>query len=90
VSGLAERDCCARTRNLRSARRAGPWLLLALLVPKCPLCVAAWFAAAGLAGVADLTARHLDPHALSALMIACALAGLACLVRDYRSTVARS
>jgi hypothetical protein len=58
-----------RTDRKLQACAAGPGLVLAVLAPKCPLCVAAWLAALGLG---TTLAPWLKP-----LLLACALGLLA-------------
>jgi hypothetical protein len=54
-----------RGRRARSVASSVGTVLCALLVPKCPLCVAAWLGAAGIgAGAATLVAPFVRPAAL--------------------------
>ena len=80
--------CCARhggratgtapaafwRRGLRSLRWLAPGAMLALL-PKCPVCFAAWFALATGIGISTTTASHLRTGV--AVLCAIALAALA-------------
>jgi hypothetical protein len=58
-------ECCHGARRSRSgwSRSASGGLLfavLAVLTPKCPVCIAAWLGVIGLSGIAE----HVDPRAL--------------------------
>lgn len=65
-------DCCQRTTT-RGGWAAGGVTLAALsaLMPKCPMCIAAWLGLLGLSGLA----AHVD---LRALWLATALTVAAC------------
>ena len=71
--------CCRRANPLR---RKGGWAtggalfgVLAVLMPKCPMCIAAWLGVLGLSGLA----AHVDPRALW-LGVALAVAGSGALI----------
>jgi hypothetical protein len=78
-------ECCHRERrSTRPSPRAGPRGALlglalagvAVLTPKCPMCIAAWLGVIGFSGLA----AHVDSRALgfaAALMAALAAAGVA-------------
>jgi hypothetical protein len=68
--------CCQRSTKRRGwAAGGGIFAVLAVLMPKCPLCIAAWLAALGLSGLAS----RIDPRAIW-LAAALAVAALAALV----------
>lgn len=55
------RACCAPTGRVRRGLLASRWLVpgaLLALLPKCPLCFAAYFAAATGIGLSAATASH--------------------------------
>jgi hypothetical protein len=68
----ADIGCCQRANN-RRGWAAGGFLFagLAVLTPKCPMCIAAWLGALGFSGLA----AHIDPRSL---WLAVALAVAAC------------
>jgi hypothetical protein len=65
--------CCQRTTKGRGWAAAGgvTFAVLAALMPKCPMCIAAWLAVLGLSGLA----ARVDPRVL---WLAAALAVAAC------------
>ena len=69
----AQRIGCCRREARRSKWAAGgvTFAALAALMPKCPLCVAAWFGVLGLSGLAG----RIDPRVL---WLATALAVAVC------------
>jgi hypothetical protein len=63
--GKRASDCCrspqkSRTRWARGTLRGALFAVFGALLPKCPLCVAAWMGAVGLSGLA----ARVDPRAL--------------------------
>jgi hypothetical protein len=71
-----ERSCCGgREKRGGWAAGAGLFAVLAVLMPKCPMCIAAWFAVIGLSGLAS----RIDPRALW-LVGALAVAALVALL----------
>jgi hypothetical protein len=54
-------DCCQRAATRRGWAAGGViFAVLAALMPKCPMCVAAWLCVVGLSGLAT----HGDPRVL--------------------------
>lgn len=61
MNGSAGQGCCGRGNNRRGWAAGGLLFAgLALLMPKCPMCIAAWLGVLGLAGLA----ARVDPRAL--------------------------
>jgi hypothetical protein len=53
--------CCQRPPKRRGVAAGGViFTVLAVLMPKCPMCIAAWLGVVGLSGLA----AHVDPRAL--------------------------
>lgn len=64
--------CCAqRQRSQKRPWKALPMALVMALVPKCPLCLAAWFGTVGLASIGNLVT-----HVNATLFWALCLVGL--------------
>ncbi len=68
-------DCCQPTRSRGWAAGGVTLAVLAALVPKCPICLAAWLGVLGLSGLA----ARIDPRVLW-LATALAVAAFSALV----------
>ena len=84
-------DCCHGAHGANGARKsprgwthravgAGVFTVLAALMPKCPMCIAAWLGVVGLAGVATKVDPRL-PWIAAALVAAVAGAAIAYRLR---------
>jgi predicted transporter len=81
-------ECCQRSRTSRKLARgtvgAGVFAAFVALMPKCPVCMAAWLTALGLSGIAP----HVGPRSLwvgGAAVMALAAAAFAHVVMARRA-----
>ncbi|MDB6004440.1 MAG: hypothetical protein JWR15_1427 [Prosthecobacter sp.] len=76
---------CSREKKLRSVKNSAGWIIpgvMLALLPKCPLCLAAWLSLALGISMSSSTATLL--HSL--LITLCILIA-ACVLRQHRSSI---
>jgi hypothetical protein len=71
---------CSREKKLRAVKNSASWIIpgvMLALLPKCPLCLAAWFSLVLGIGISASAATALH----TTLITLCLLIGITCLVR---------